>query len=142
MTISNTATTAERGLWVLRCLKSSGINTLKEINLSSGKQVPLDIGHPDHKKDVNNEWFGGEQEPVNLLVSTLQRQTSLEKLTMKFCALTDDQKSQIRKAVSGRDVEIDFGDEKPAPSRVIPMAVTAAVGAVAAAAYFFMKKKN
>ena len=74
-------------------------------------------------------------------MTILQCQTSLEKLTMKLCALTDDQKLQIRKALAGREVEIDFGEEKP-PSRVIPMAVTAAVGAVAAAAYFFMKKKN
>ena len=59
LTISNTASDAERGLWVLRCLKASGINTLKELNLSSGKQVPLSEGHPDFKKDVNHEWFGG-----------------------------------------------------------------------------------
>ena len=59
---------------------------------------------------------------------------------MKFCALTDEQKSQIRNALAGREVEIDFGDEKP-PSRVIPMVFTAAVGVAAAAAYFFMKKK-
>ena len=91
---------------------------------------------------MNNEWFGGAQEPVNILVSILQCQTSLEKLSMKFCGLTDNQKSQIRKALAGREVEIDFGDEVPPPSRVIPMAVTAAVGVVAAAAYMFMKKKN
>ena len=104
------------------------MNTLKTIDFSGGVQVIISKSKniSSAKEEVNNEWFNGEQEPVDLMIEALKRQKDLEKLTLTACGFSKSQKKQIREALPGprnfwgsSKVEVDFGDPSMWPKIIL-----------------------
>ena len=90
LTVQNTRTTAEEGAIFLLQLANAELSTLEELDLCR------------HGCDEDGNWFGGKQEPVDLLLQIVARQTGLCKLNLERCYLTDSQQAQVRQALAGR----------------------------------------
>ena len=73
----------------MRDLAESDITTLKEINLSGGKQVIVSKGNKQEFQ--NSEWFAKDkQEPVDLFTSFIARNNNLEAIYLEYCDFSFD----------------------------------------------------
>lgn len=100
----------------LQDLADSDLKTLTFIDFSGGKQVQ--VMKNNKQEFVNNDWFNGRQEPVDALVTSIKRQSNLNKVYLKYCGFTDEQKTQIKEAcesIPDWSGEILFEDPPPPP---------------------------
>ena len=57
---------------------------------------------------LNEKWFAGRQEPIEMLVRILSRQPALSEVDLGRCGLDAGQKDQITSALAGREVAFEF----------------------------------
>ena len=57
---------------------------------------------------LNEKWFAGRQEPIEMLVRILSRQPALSEVNLGRCGLDAGQKDQITSALAGREVAFEF----------------------------------